>query len=124
MPAARSRLVLSAPGLRQLDLRMAASLAAWGEELEAIARQDAPVLTGRLRDSMFVNVYLDGVRVHGNGPDPGDLRGRGVEVVAGNAAGYGRWVHDGTSDTPPHPFLESALAIMAPRLPQYLGSTR
>jgi hypothetical protein len=100
--------------------RMAASMADWGRDLEALARSLAPVDTGRLAASFELTVFVDGVAVYGSGSPSAGFRGQGVEVVLSNHAGYGRWVHDGTSDTAPQPFLQQALAAMLPRLPAAL----
>jgi hypothetical protein len=103
----------SAAGFHELGQRLADRLRTWASAVEATARELAPVETGALREGMFVLVYLDGQRIYGDGPAPADVIGSGVEVFIGNAAGYGRWVHDGTSDTSPQPFLQQALAAHA-----------
>jgi HK97 gp10 family phage protein len=108
--------VLDEGGLREVAARLADKLGEWGQETEEMAQSLAPVDTGYLRDHMFVNVYLDGAKVYGSADDPPGLAGKGVEVVIGNDAGYGRWVHDGTSDTSPDPFLATAFAAMRSRL--------
>jgi hypothetical protein len=102
-------------GMRKVQDDLAGGFTALGRAIEEAAQENAPVLTGRLRASIHVLVYVDGRLVHGSGPTPDGLTGRGIEVFVGSDTGYGRWVHDGTVDTAPVPFLALALAQVRPR---------
>jgi len=70
--------------------------------LQRDAQRFAPVLTGRLRES---------IRVTGHGLS--------AEVVA--TARYSDYVEYGTSDTAPQPFMRPAAELAGPRLADGLG---
>lgn len=78
----------------ELDPTIKAAEQAAAELIARSAQARAPVLTGRLRDSIHT--------------EPGDEGG--VYVIAGdNQVFYGRFVEHGRVGVPPHPFLIPAL---------------
>lgn len=72
-----------------------AMMAGVGEEIVTLAKGNAPVLTGALRDSIHAEAA----------PSPGAAAG--VDVVA--SVEYAGFVELGTSDTPAQAFLRPAL---------------
>jgi hypothetical protein len=66
---------------------------------------------GTLRRSHYTVTFLDGVQVAGpkiaNLPE--GLPRTGIVTVVGTSAGYGFWVHEGTSKMPGRPHLSTAL---------------
>lgn len=85
-----------------------------GEQGYQVAYDGIPVDTGKLRDSLWAAVWQDGSEVWSRGtvpPDPPITR-RGIETLIGVGTDYARFVHDGTVDTPQHPFLSEALAVL------------
>lgn len=74
---------------------MARDLMRRGRKVEAQAKRDAPVDTGRLRASIKV--------------EEGTSTGSRVGVTIGSDVNYARWVHDGTRYMRARPFLLRAL---------------
>lgn len=120
----RSRVVIDRAGMRQAQERLAdAGFARAGEEALRIARSEVPVDTGRLRDAMWAAVWSEGRLMWSEGPVPTDppTAGTGIEALVGNGLDYARHVHDGTVDTPQHPFLAAALAVLRSRAADIIG---
>ena len=65
---------------------------------------------GTLRRSHYTVTFLDGVQIAGpKVKDLPDLPAKGLVTVVGTSAGYGFWVHEGTSKMPGRPFLSTSL---------------
>lgn len=67
----------------------------WSHDTENVARSGAPVRSGELRDGIHASA-----------------RGLVGEVVS--EAGHSEYVEDGTSDTPPQPFMRPAVERTTP----------
>lgn len=96
---------------------------ALAEEGASLAKAEAPVLSGHLRDSIAWSVYLDGQRIAGSlDASPSDVPGQGIAIFVGTeGVPYARFVNDGTSDTPAEPFLSHALLRLASQVPRLLA---
>ena len=83
----------------QMHQKAARAVAKAAFDIQALARDEAPVDTGKLRNSIMVSY-----------PDPDDLHatvGTGVEY-----AGYVEW---GTVHMPAHPYMTPAAEVVRPQ---------
>jgi len=95
-------------GMRELQEELSRGLEAVADRLLEEARQRAPVETKR--DPAFTRDTLHTVKTHSREwPQPA--------VFVATASGDGFFVHEGTVDTPPHPFLSQALDSMIRDIP-------
>lgn len=84
----------------------------------------AKPIGGTLRRSYYTATFLDGVQVAGppvaNLPD--NLPRTGIVTIVGTSAGYGYWVHEGTSRMPGRPFLSTGLLQTRDEAPALIGA--
>lgn len=91
--------------LEMLSSAMEAALSEIGEKAVGYAKQNAPVDTGRLRDSIKYTV------------DPDEK-----SVSVGSDVEYAQYVENGTSRTKPRPFLGPAMSDHAQEYEQIMKS--
>lgn len=95
-------------GIREFQKGLSQGLERVADELERRAKPLVPVDTGATRDS----VHTD--KTHSQEwPKPA--------VFVSTATGAGFFVHEGTVDTPAHPFLSMALDSLIRQIPSLMG---
>jgi len=113
--------------LGELREALAYGLANFGLAVETAGKRHCPVrggfrsfnpdqpIGGNLRRSIHSIAYLDGRALNGspssdeNGAAIEAYAGDGISVFVGTNAGYGFWVHEGTSRMESRPFLVEGL---------------
>ena len=100
-------------GIRELQSELSDGLEAVGDEIFRVAYGLAPVETER--DPAFTRDTLHVDKSHSREwPEPA--------VFVATASGDGFFVHEGTVDTPPHPFLSQAVDQVRNRIPGIIRS--
>lgn len=100
-------------GIRQLQNELSDGLEAVADRLLDVARALAPVET--TRDPAYTRDTLHTDKSHSREwPKPA--------VFVATASGDGFWVHEGTVDTPPHPFLSQSLDQVRRDIPSIIRS--
>jgi hypothetical protein len=95
-------------GIRELQNELSAGLEAVGDKVYDVAYGLAPVET--TRDPAYTRDTLHVDKTHSREwPRPA--------VFVATASGDGFFVHEGTVDTPPHPFLSQALDAVRRDIP-------
>ena len=100
---------LNKRGLALLNRDLSKGLEAVGDRVLEGAIARAPVLTGATRGSLHTD------KTH-SGEWPV------AAVFVATASGDGFFVHEGTVDTPPHPFLSDALDAVTKDIPKIIRS--
>lgn len=96
-------------GIRQLQDQLSDGLERVADVVLEGAKARAPVESGATRDSLHT------VKTHSREwPKPA--------VFVATASGDGFFVHEGTVDTPPHPFLSDALDAVSNQIPAVIRS--
>lgn len=100
-------------GMLQLQDQLSDGLEAVADVLLVEARNNAPVET--IRDPAYTRDSLHTDKTHSREwPKPA--------VFVATASGDGFFVHEGTVDTPPHPFLSMALDTIRRQIPSIIRS--
>lgn len=100
-------------GIRQLQDQLSDGLEAVADRILDVARGLAPVET--VRDPAYTRDTLHTDKSHAREwPKPA--------VFVATASGDGFWVHEGTVDTPAHPFLSMALDQVRRDIPGIIRS--
>lgn len=98
-------------GIRELQKDLGRGLENVADVLERRARPLVPVDTGGTRDSLHTD------KTHSQEwPKPA--------VFVSTATGAGFFVHEGTVDTPAHPFLSMALDSIMREIPALIGVSK
>lgn len=98
-------------GIREFQNQLSDGLEKVADELERRARPLIPVDTGGTRDSLHTD------KSHSREwPKPA--------VFVSTATGAGFFVHEGTVDTPAHPFLSMALDSIMRQIPSLIGVSK
>ncbi len=95
-------------GIAELAENLSRGLEAVGDRLLEEARQRAPVET--IRDPAFTRDTLHVDKTHSR-------EWPKAAVFVSTASGDGFFVHEGTVDTPPHPFLSQAVDALIRDIP-------
>lgn len=78
---------------------------------------------GTLRRSHYIATFIDGIQVAGTRIEvPPDVPAKGVVTMIGTSAGYGFWVHQGTSKMPGRPHLTTALVQTRDQAPALMAA--
>lgn len=100
-------------GIRELQRELSRGLEAVGDKVYDVAYGLAPVETAR--DPAYTRDTLHVDKTHaGEWPK--------AAVFVATASGDGFWVHEGTVDTPAHPFLSQALDSVRRQIPSIIRS--
>lgn len=100
-------------GMEELQNELSAGLENVAEKALDIARALAPV--EEIRDPAYTRDTLHVVLTHSHDWPK-------AAVFVSTASGDGFFVHEGTIDTPPHPFLAQTLDELAARIPTLMRS--